>query len=906
MNSYSFNENWHSINLKKIEEKLETDFEKGLSSEEVKKRIDSIGYNELKEKKRVSVYTIFFNQFKSILVIALIIATILSFAMRELIDAGVIILVLIINAIIGTIQEYNAEKAIEALKKLSATHARVIRNEKQAKLFAREIVPGDIILLEIGDRIPADARIIEEANLEVDESMLTGESIPSKKNSDNCSKNILTVNQKNMVFKNTIVTNGKAKCVIVNTGEHTEIGKMASLLSETKEELTLLQKKLNEFMKFLGVIVIIGMIIVMLAGIILTNFSFLELLKLAIAQAVSFIPEGLPIVVTIVLAIGVSAMAAKKAIIRKLPAVETLGSVSVICTDKTGTLTKNEMTVKQVFVNEEVIEVTGNGYSLEGKFKLGGKEIDFKKNKSLIELLKIAVLCNDSYIELDSKEKIIGDPTEGALLVTANKAGLVKDYFEKNNKRIGEMQFDQEKKFMVTFNKNNKKIIANIKGAPEKVLEMSSFVLLNGKKVKLNNNLRKRILQENIEMASRSLRVLGFAYKETKTISEKEVNELVFVGLMGMMDPVREEAKQAIKECHNAGIRVIMITGDHKITAQGIAREIGLNNKLRILTGEEVNKMSDKELENIVKEIDVYARTSAIHKTRIIDALKKKGHIVAMTGDGINDALAIKKADVGIAMGISGTEVTKEASDLVLEDDNFQTIIEAIKEGRGAYANIKKVVQYLLGTNIGEVIVLFIVLFSGLFLNEALPIIFVPIQLLWINLVTDGACVVTLGMEKKEEGIMREKPRNPKEKLITRDMLKFIITTSIIIAIGTIIVFCLDLFYMTKNLPHARTLAFTTLIFFQLFSVYNARSTKPLPYSKVLSNPYLLIAVLFSVLLTLLVVYVPFLNIALYTVPLTLTDWIIVVGVSSTLLLIFEIKKSVKELFIILKNKKNN
>ncbi|MDD3084148.1 MAG: HAD-IC family P-type ATPase, partial [Candidatus ainarchaeum sp.] len=769
--------------------------------------------------------------------------------------------------------------------------------------FARDLVLGDIILLETGDRVPADARIIEEANLEIDESMLTGESVPSKKNSDICSKDTLTSNQKNMVFKNTIVTGGKAKCVIVNTGEHTEIGKIAILLSETKETLTPLQKKLDEFMKFLGLLVIIGMIVVLGVGTFFTSFSFLELLKLAIAQAVSFIPEGLPIVVTIVLAIGVSAMAAKKAIVRKLPAVETLGSVSVICTDKTGTLTKNEMTVKQVFVDGNVIEVTGSGYSLDGQFKLGGKEISYKENKSLMSLLKIATLCNDSYLDLNSNEKIIGDPTEGALLVAARKANLIKDKVEKYHKRIGEIQFNSDKKYMVTFNKDGKKEVANIKGAPEQILKMSSFILLNGKKAKLTNDLRKRILKENMSMAAKSLRVLGFAYKETKTVSEKEVKELIFVGLIAMMDPVRDEAKKAVKECHNAGIRVIMITGDHKITAQGIAREIGLDKNLTILTGEEVNKMTDKELEKVVEKVDVYARTSAIHKTRIIDALKNKGHIVAMTGDGINDALAIKKADVGIAMGISGTEVTKEASDLVLEDDNFQTIIEAVKEGRGAYANIKKVIQYLLGTNIGEVIVLFIVLISGLFFKEALPIIFVPIQLLWINLVTDGACVVTLGMEKKEEDIMEEKPRNPKEKLITKEMLYFIIFTAIIIALGTIFVFLIDLFYLTNDLAHARTLAFTTLIFFQLFSAYNARSTKPLIYSKPTTNPYLFALVLFSVLLTILVIYIPILNVALYTVPLNLMDWIIIVGISSTLLLFFEIKKAIKKLFSILKKR---
>ncbi|MDD3160264.1 MAG: HAD-IC family P-type ATPase, partial [Candidatus ainarchaeum sp.] len=884
-------ETFHNKSAQSTIATLQSNEENGLSKQIVKERLLEFGLNEIESGKKITIYEIFINQFKSILVFALVLTTLISLAMQEYLEALIIFIVIFSNSVVGTIQEFKAEKSMEALKKLSASHARVIRNGIQELIIAKELVVGDIIILETGDKVPADARIIKESNLAVDESMLTGESVPSKKNENVINLNTTIIQRKNMVFKDTIVTNGKAKCIVTATGKNTEIGNIAHLLAKSTEEETLLQKKLNQFMKNIGIVVVIGTIMTIIFGALFTEIEFIDLLKLAIAQAVSFIPEGLPIVITIVLALTVSQMVLKKAIVRKLPAIETLGMISYICTDKTGTLTRNEMTVTQVFIDNQIVQVTGNGYDTIGEFKIENK-INPVQNKTLIHLLRTAVLCNDSNIEKKEKNKIIGDPTEGALLVLGEKAGIIKNEIENKQKRIGEIQFDSEKKYMITFNQHDKINFLNIKGAPEKIIELCDYILINGKKEKLDKKTKENILNENKKMASFALRVIGFAYKENVTISESELKGLTFIGLTAMIDPIREEAKNAIKDCKSAGINVVMITGDHKNTANEIAKQLGLIEKDSIiLLGDELDKLSDKEFESIVEKVVVYARTSSIHKTRIVEMLKKKGHVVAMTGDGINDALAIKKADVGIAMGISGTEVTKEASDVVLEDDNFNTIIEAVKEGRGAYKNITKVINYLIGTNLSEVIILGFILISGLFFSGGLPIIIIPIQILWINLVTDGLCVVTLGMEKMEEEIIKEKPKKTNEPLLTKDVIKFILVTGTIIAFGTIMTFIIDYYILNNSLIHAKTMAFVVLVFYQLFSALNARSNKPIYKIGLFSNMKLIYSIVLSVLLMIIVIHIPIMNILLQTIPLSLEDWLIIIGISSTLFFIFEIKK---------------
>ncbi|MFH1447517.1 MAG: HAD-IC family P-type ATPase [Candidatus Micrarchaeota archaeon] len=882
---------WHGITEDEVESTLSTSAKTGLSDEEALERQKRYGPNELEEKKRITVLGLFANQFKSLVVAALFIAAGLSFIMEEYLDVAVIGAVLLVNAAIGTYQEYRAEKSLEALKKMSATSARVLRGGKQEKIFARDLVPGDIILLAVGDRVPGDARLFEAVNLAVDESVLTGESVPSNKFTGVFPEQGVVADRKNMVYKDTIITAGRGRAVVVGTGMETEIGMVAGMLQETRETETPLQKRLSDFMKLLGKGAVVGGLFVLVVGHYVAGFGIEDTLHLVVVQAVSFIPEGLPIVVTVVLAVGVGTMAARNGIVRKLTAVETLGCVTVICTDKTGTLTKNEMTVKQIYSEGRMIDVSGGGYDIFGEFSFGGNSVVPLKDPGLSELMRIAVLCNDSGLEeKDGRIGVIGDPTEGALLVAAKKAEFEIEELKNNYPRTGEVQFDPGKKFMATFNKSDGGLTANAKGAPENVLAMCSHKVSNGKVVKLSEKEREEILGANQEMASRALRVLGFAQKEVKAASESELEGMVFVGLAGMIDPPREEAKKAVHACRTSGIRVVMITGDHKLTAMGIGKEMGiLKDDSMVLTGAELDKLSDEEFDKIVDEVRIYARTSSEHKMRVVETLKRKGHVVAMTGDGVNDALAIKKADIGIAMGISGTEVTKESSDMVLADDNFSTIVAAVEEGRGVYLNIQKVVSYLLGTNIGEVLFLLMILLSSFFLPEALPLALLPIHILWVNLVTDGVCDVTLAMEPKERGLMRRKPRRPDERMITADMALFITLSAGVMALGTFLVFLQQ--YQNGDLAHARTITFTTLVMFQLFNALNVRSRLSLFKIGVLSNRYLAGAILVSILLQLGAIYLPFMNEMMKTTPLSLADWALVLGVSSMLLVVFEAKK---------------
>lgn len=861
---------WHKLEIQEVFKELETD-DKGLTEGEAKNRLQKYGPNRIEEGKKIPDYILFLNQFKSILIAILIAAMAISIFLGEVLDTIVIFIIVILNAFLGFFQERKAEKALEALKKLAAPNAEVIR--KEARIIpSHELVPGDVIILKVGDKVPADCRIIEESNLKSDESILTGESTPVRKSS--CVLSDVPVAERiNMLFSGTNIVYGRCKAIVVTTGMQTEFGKIAKML-QVAEEKTPLQEKLSVLGKQLGIMILAICAIIFVSGFLLGG-EITNMFLTAVTLAVAAIPEGLPAVVTITLAIGLQKMAKRNAIIRRLPAVETLGCATIICSDKTGTLTMNEMTVKKLYVNGDIVDVTGEGYGLDGKFLLNGKET---KSDEIELLLEPGLLCNDA--ELENK---IGDPTEIALLVSARKYGM--DDLRKKYKREDEIPFDSERKMMSV--KVGEKIYT--KGAVEEVLKKCSRIYKDGRAWVLTDIEKKKILEVNRDFASSALRVLAFAYGEAKKMQEKD---LIFVGLQAMIDTPRKEVKDAIEKCKSAGIKVVMITGDHRDTAIAIAKELDILEG-KVLTGEELNSLNDEEFYSIVEDVSVYARVAPEHKVRITDALKKKGHIVAMTGDGINDAPALKKSDIGVSMGITGTDVSKEASDMVLTDDNFSSIVNAIEEGRGIYDNIKKFVYYLLSCNIGEVLVITMAIVLSIVTNSPLLLPLLPLQILWMNLLTDGLPALALGIEPKEPDVMKRKPRNPKEKILNRHSLTFIIAVGIIMCAAT-----LFMFYMESNIDKARTIAFTTLVMLQLIFALSARSNLPLMKIGIFSNKKLLLAIAVSVALQLIIIYMPFLAVAFKTVPLAMMDWMNILGVMITVFIILEFKK-----FILVKNK---
>ncbi len=861
---------WHRLEINEVYTKLSTS-EQGLNDKEAEKRLQQYGYNELKEKKKVTSLQLFINQFKNFLIFILIIAMLVSLFLGEIIDAVAIGTILMLNAFFGFYQERKAEHALEALKKIAAPKAKVVRAGQTKFLPARELVPGDIILLEVGDKVPADARIVEELNFKIDESVLTGESIAVKKTAVKVSKDAIP-DRKNIAFSGTTVVYGHCKAVVIATAMETEFGKIAKVLQEA-EEMTPLQKRLESLGKQLGIVILAITAIVFLAGYfhgIKPEVMFL----VAVTLAVAAIPEGLPAVVTITLSIGLLRMAKKNAIIRKLSAAEALGSTTVICTDKTGTLTVNQMTVRKLYIGENVIEITGEGYETTGRFVLGGKDV---MNDDIKTLLKIGNLCNNAALDKES----VGDPTEIALLVSARKAGF--SDLRKKYRKLDEIPFESERKMMSVLYENDGKEgkAMYAKGAVEEILKRCEFVYKNGKKERLTVKDRKEIMEINSKFALSSLRVLAFAMKG---LGKFEENDLTFVGLQGMIDPPRPEVKEAIKKCKDAGIKVVMITGDHKDTAVTIAREIGIHDKGKVLIGEELEKISDTEFLAIVDDVNVYARVSPEHKVKITNALKKKGHIVAMTGDGVNDAPALKKADVGIAMGVTGTDVTKESSDMILTDDNFATIVSAVEEGRTIYDNIKKFVIYLLSANMGEIMTIF----TAIMLNLPLPLL--PLQILWMNLITDGLPALALGVEVPEPDIMKRKPRDPREKILNRSTLTYVVLVGFIYVIGTLGLFYLELANETK----ARTMAFTVIIMFEMFHALAIRSYMPIYKIGFFSNKKLIIAIASSVALQAMVIYVPFFNVIFDTVPLSAMDWVKIVLVSSSIFFILEAHKLIR------------
>jgi Ca2+-transporting ATPase len=892
---------WHAIEVEETLHALNTK-ETGLSQEEAQKRLQEFGPNELKKEKGKSPIKLFVEQFADILIIILLIATGLSIYLGELIDAVVIIAIVMACAILGFVEEYRSEKALEALKKMTAPTAMVLRDGKEEKIQTISLVPGDIVLLYTGDKVPADARLVEAINLKVDEASLTGESSPVNKDVKPLPEDTSLNEKRNMIFTGTVAVYGRGKAVVTSTGMNTEFGKIAKMVQMTEEEETPLEKRMASVGKWIGILSITVCLTVAVIGI-YEGRNPLDMILWGVSLAVAAVPEALPAIVTGALAVGMYRMAKVNTIVRRLPAVETLGCTSVICSDKTGTMTKGEMTVQRIYTNDKAIKVSGVGYEPEGEFLFEDKKIDPAQEDELVTLLKVAILCNDAKLEKETETErwiVKGDPTEGALVVAAAKAGLWKEELEKEAPRIGEIPFSSERKCMTTAHiVSGKKKIAFMKGAPEIVLEKCTKIFVNGKVRKITRDDRTEILKVNEAMAMQALRNLGFAFRELpesmETFDDKIENDMIFVGIMGMIDPPREEVKDAIYLCRKAGIDVVMVTGDHKLTAIAVAKELNLLSENeyegKVLTGGEFDKISDEKLNEMVENIVIYARVSPEHKMRIVKAWKAKGKVVAMTGDGVNDAPALKMSDIGVSMGITGTEVTKEASDMVLTDDNFASIVKAVKEGREIYGNIKKYLTYLLRCNVMEILVMFIVMVGVPYIAGAAyhadpsqdpklsPLLaLTAIQLLWVNLTTDGLPAIALGVDPGDPDLMERKPRDPNESVFTRDVKVYL--TIVPILMTALLLF--GYFYYEPwrgivngkdMLTEARTQLLTAMILMELANAISARS---LTYSVfkvgVFKNRFLWYAILSSFGLQLLVLYSPLQTVFGVTSPEPL-DW---------------------------------
>ena len=888
---------WHTNSAEKIYSDLKSSKD-GITSSDAKERIKTYGLNKLAKKKEHTILKILIGQFKSFLVALLVVAMVVSYFIGEHIDAYVIGIIVILNALLGFIQEYRADKAVESLKKLSAPKAHVMRDGRVQEIDAEQLVPGDILVLAEGDRIPADARLIEALNLEVNESALTGESNPVAKQADVITEANLTIgDKKNMVFMNTVITRGRGTAIVVETGMATEIGLIAKSISEQTAPETPLQKKLGVVAKNLGFAALAVSAAVFGIGM-LRGGEVIEMFTASVSLAVAAVPEGLPAVVTITLALGLRRMAKSNALIRKLPVVETLGSATVICSDKTGTLTKNEMTIEQIYTSGKLIKVSGLGYTPEGEFSLDDKKISAKNYKSLNLILSSGTLCTTAGLYND-KEKgwyINGDPTEGALIVSAQKAGFVKDDLKKEHKFISELPFDSDRKMMSVIYELQKKRIAYIKGAPEIFLDQASHIYTDKGLKKLTKKEKEKIHKVLEDMSNNALRVLAIGYKylpakEKYTIKEVET-QIVFVGLQAMIDPARSEAKAAIAKCTTAGIKTIMITGDHSSTASAIARELGiLEGSGKVVVGKDLEDMSEAQLEEIVDSVRVFARVSPEHKLRIVHALKNKGHVVAMTGDGVNDAPALKAADIGVAMGINGTDVAKDSADMVLADDNFASIVSAVEEGRGIFDNVKHFIRYLLSSNVGEVMAIFVAMLIGL------PLPLIAVQILLMNLLTDGLPALALGIDPPVPGIMDRPPRDPKEGAISKDTWMFSILVGLTMMVGTVGIFWMNL---EGGLNHARTLAFTTLVMFQMFNIFNSRAERSIltDTHSIYNNKSLLLAILGSISLQVLIVHWSVLQTYFETVGLSAMDWVTAVLIGSSVILVIELKK----LFVVQKS----
>ena len=862
---------WYKKSKNEILKELDVDEKNGLSSNEALRRLEKYGKNKLVTKKKKTLFKQFLSQLKDVMIYILIIAAIISAFLGEISDALIILLVIVINAVIGVVQESKAEKALDALKELSTPKALVKRDGSLKEILSEDIVPGDIVIIDAGRYIPGDLRLIDTANLKIEESAFTGESVPSEKDASFLpDKEIPIGDQNNMAFMSTLATYGRGVGVVVGTGMNTEIGKIAKMIEQEENDETPLQKKLSELGKILGFLAV-GICILIFIISFFQGRDLLEMFLTSISLAVAAIPEGLPAIVAIVLALGVQRMVKKNAIIRKLPAVETLGSVSIICSDKTGTLTQNKMTVTTVYTNDSYIK--------ESEFNLNENE-----SKLLVDCM---VLCNDATY---SEKNQTGDPTEIALLESSFKLNILKEKREKDFKRIDEIPFDSDRKLMTTVNLVDDKARVFTKGALDSILSICNKISISGKLLDFTKECKAKVLENSNIMSDKSLRVLAFAYKD---ISKENIvldsleKDLIFIGMVGMIDPPRLEVKDSIKLCKSAGITPVMITGDHKNTAFAIANELGIaENISQAITGHEIDKFKEEEFNEKIINYRVFARVSPEHKVKIVKAFKSHGNIVSMTGDGVNDAPSLKAADIGVAMGITGTDVSKGASDMILTDDNFSTIVSAVEEGRKIYLNIKKSIVFLLSCNLGEILTLF----TAILLNWNSPL--QPIHILWVNLITDSFPALALGVDKTKEDVMNNPPRNPKESIFVKSDKIQLIINGVLIGGITLFAFKLGERLYADSLIHAQTMAFVVLSVSQLFLSLSLRSNTKSAFSLGLfSNKYLVYSILLGIFLQVIIISISFIANIFKVTPLLLYDWIVVILVSLIPFAINEILK---------------
>ena len=904
---------------------LRSDARQGLSHDEARMRLEQHGRNELAADPPAPAWRRFLAQFQDVLVILLLVATAISAGLwvyeRDSAlpyEAIAISAVVLLNAVMGYVQESRAESAVAALRQMAAAQARVIRDGQPQSIDARDIVPGDIILIEEGDTIPADGRVIASIALQTAEAALTGESFPITKDAAAIAGEMALGDRDNMVFSGTTATYGRGRAVVVATGMQTETGRIAGMLRDVRDDPTPLQKELDRVGKVLGAVVVVIAIVMIVTILLVENVSGLsavfDVLILGVALAVAAVPEGLPAVVTAVLSIGVQRMAGRNAIVRHLRAVETLGSADVIASDKTGTLTKNEMTVRAVVTAGGRVTVGGTGYAPDGETSVeGGGAVGGALLAELHCALAVADRANNAVLqERDGRWTIQGDPTEGALVVAARKIGLDPAALDARFSRIGEIPFSSERKLMSTIHTDAERretLRLFTKGAPDVLLTRCTHEHMGDASRLLSSARRSEILKANEELAGRALRTLGIAYRDLAAdalahdaVTERVERDLVFAGLVGIIDPPRDEAREAVARAKTAGIRPIMITGDHPTTAAVIARDLGIAIDARAVTGGDIERAGDDALAQTVRDLSVYARVNPEHKLRIVTALQRQGFVVAMTGDGVNDAPALKTADIGVAMGITGTDVAKAAADIILADDNFASIVAAVEEGRAIFSNIRKFLRYLLSSNIGEVMTMFfgVLLAPVIGLQADGDAVVLPLlatQLLWINLITDGAPALALGIDPADPGLMKEPPRSKSEGVITRSMWFGIFFVGLIMALGTLFVLDLSLpgglINGSGDLRHAQTMAFTTLMLFQLFNVLNARSDTTSAFARLFTNRWLWAALGLSLALQVLVIYTPFLQQAFSTTGLSVRDWLACLGVASSVLWMRELNKAV-------------
>lgn len=890
MMELSKNSEWYKKSVFEIINALETSSD-GLSTQNAKLRLEFFGKNEIEEKEQEPVWKLLLDQFKSLLIIILILSAALSAIYGKEIEAISIIIIVILAGVLGFIQEYKAGKAIESLKKMAAPHTVVIRDGKEVIVPTSEVVLGDVLVIKSGDKIPADSRITESKNLKIDEAALTGESLSVEKI---CSKieggSIPLGDRKNMLYMGTSVAYGRGKAIVVATGMKTEFGKIASLLQSTEARKTPLQVNLDNLGKRIGIFAIILASLMSLIGV-LRDYPLNEMFVWGVALAVAIIPEALPAVVTISLALGVRRMVKRKALIRKLPAVETLGATTIICSDKTGTLTQDQMTIRKIYTNGKIISLTGTGYSPFGDFFINEEKLDPTSEQELIELLKAGSLCGDTLLKKEAGSwSIIGDPTEGAIVVAAAKAGIYADELKNELKRIDEIPFSSERKKMTTIHKSSQRIVAFSKGAPEEILAESSAMVIKGELIPLTPEKREEILLEAQKLGEEALRVLGISYKnlnEQYNLDSVE-SDMVFLGFVGMIDPPRYEVRDAIKICEHAGIKPIMITGDHKITAVAIARELGILKEGNAISGVELETLSKEEFDEIAVKTEVYARISPEHKLKIVDALMRKGNIVAMTGDGVNDAPALKKADIGVAMGITGTDVSKEAADMILTNDNFASIVAAVEEGRSIFENIRKYLVFLLSGNIGKVLAMLICLLV------ALPIPLTAVQILFMNFIMDGLMAIALGVEPPEPAIMDKKPRSVKEGVLNNFSIIFIGSVGTMIGLLSVGVFYLALKFGYSEMD-AMTIFFYTLIFSRLFNAYNCRSlVQPVYKLNFFSNKALIYSAIGTILMILAISEIPFFREVFHISFIGFKEAVFILCASVTIFISVEVAKIIK------------